>query len=1539
MTPRRPASVPADEPESVSPGQAGISGLRRGSGSPSGSRGTSTLRVSPGRAAAVEAAARSWSRQLVDLGGRNSLIYYRGQRSGTLDLGALPRPAIEALVRGERIDVMSFFAGSEIRADVLRRLRRIHSKSREYFEEQGVSTLYLAVGLATWTSDRTPNVPNAPALLRPAVLSVRGAAQSDFKLGLDGDMEISPTLLHVLEAEFGRPLDLGDLESRIDGPIDTTAEIEAVLEAVRSAAAHVPGFTVRGAFTLANFSYAKLPMVKDLEAAGAALAGHDVIAALAGHSESSHRIQDRNRAIAVPLGSPDNVAPGEEALVLDADASQSFVVDSAMAGGDLIVKGPPGTGKSQTIANLIATAAARGKTVLFVAEKRAAIDAVLNRLRDHGLGDLVLDMHGLSTRRAVAETMARSLDLVGAVPADPPDPDLATLRQVRAALAGHVRTIHEPRQPWGVSVWEARLRCHFAASGARTDLRLERQVLDRLAGDRYVAAQRATRGLAELDAFEERVADSPWQRLDDGDPDAFPRALEVVARLRGGSLGAAFDRVAAETADTGLPLPGSIAGWKACVEAWTDVARAVDVFGPGIFGPDPGCVAGVRVLGATFLGATSDAVSERQSDLRSEWQAQFPSLFRDPTRPAVVRPEMLAAFEAFDPDLRGFARLRARLFDRRYRAARDLIRPMLAAPWTSDEEAADALAGAVRAARFWDRLAGDGLPRMPASFTSQGGPSFESVYGDLAALRPVLDALAARSSRSTGASGASPGGFEDLSIEALGKGLDRLAREKGIALRLPRIRERLGELQAVGLGPCIEEMASERLGAGLLGQRLDFVWHRSILDRLELEEIGLTSFDPVRQSRAVADFARLDTHAIAGNPGRITRAYAERVVGTLDRYRDQAQVIVHQAALKRGHMPLRRLFAAAPDVLLALKPCWAMSPLMVSQWLPPDTFFDLVVFDEASQVLPADAVPAILRGRQLVVAGDNRQLPPTTFFASQSLDDDVDEEALLRETQPTEGFESVLDSVSPILPTATLTWHYRSRDESLIAFSNRSFYDGALTTFPSPSGEPAIRHVLVRPGTARGEGGADDESARDEVAEVVRLVVEAAEKRPGESLGVIALGIAQAERIQDAIHAAVKNRRDLDAFFDDQVREPFFVKNLERVQGDEREAIILSIGYAKTADGRLLRRFGPINLEGGERRLNVAVTRSRRRMIVVSAFTAADIDLRKGLSVGAQRLRDYLAYAESASRSEMPATPADGELSPLERELRDGLAAAGVATVPRVGKSGQAIDFGVVHPTDPNRFVMALELDGPAYARIPTTRDRDRLREQQLERLGWGYHRLWVDGWLSDRDGAIETAKRAVEAVLDGRKTAVSTGEPGKPKASHTAEPDPPDPGEPAVRGPRPDVPRYKSLRTYKPEQLVALVDWIESDGVDRSEREVIDLALEDVGGKALTVSAQKTLSLAVHLSRRTRHGGHYKAYPRPPVPRHPTTRDLVPLVDWIESDTLLRTEQQLAFELCREAGWRFYANGNNSNLLRFLRETRRTRASRAAKAPPKSRH
>jgi very-short-patch-repair endonuclease len=472
---------------------------------------------------------------------------------------------------------------------------------------------------------------------------------------------------------------------------------------------------------------------------------------------------------------------------------------------------------------------------------------------------------------------------------------------------------------------------------------------------------------------------------------------------------------------------------------------------------------------------------------------------------------------------------------------------------------------------------------------------------------------------------------------------------------------------------------------------------------------------------------------LAANQVRVRRAWASMTRDAEDRHPLQARVLRKQAALRRGHLPLRRLLDQTSDVLFALKPCWAMSPLMVSQVLPAARLFDVVIFDEASQIVPADAIPSVIRAHQVVVAGDDHQLPPTSFFRQSVASDEEDEDDDLVSFDT--GFESVLDALRPLLPTAPLNWHYRSRDERLVAFSNDRIYGGALTTFPGVLTGDCLVHEVVA-------------SVDDEVTRVVELILEHAKKRPSESLGVIALGLRHAERIDTALRAALAEAPPaVESFFAEDAPSPFFIKNLERVQGDERDAIILSVGYGKHSDGRMRYQWGPLLRDGGERRLNVAATRAKHRLTLVSSFSSHDVDPSRVTKAGARMLAEYLDYAGSGGVP-VSASGSSGELDSFAESVRSRLAEHGITVVPSYGVGGYRVDFAFAHPDDPSRMILAVEVDGASYRDSGSVRDRDRLRKEHLERLGWQYRRLWSTNWFHDPEGEAARLREAYEQAV-----------------------------------------------------------------------------------------------------------------------------------------------------------------------------------------------
>ncbi|MCX4667968.1 DUF3320 domain-containing protein [Streptomyces sp. NBC_01381] len=440
-----------------------------------------------------------------------------------------------------------------------------------------------------------------------------------------------------------------------------------------------------------------------------------------------------------------------------------------------------------------------------------------------------------------------------------------------------------------------------------------------------------------------------------------------------------------------------------------------------------------------------------------------------------------------------------------------------------------------------------------------------------------------------------------------------------------------------------------------------------------------------------------------------------------------------------------------------------MSPLTVSQFLPPDFRFDVVIFDEASQVLPQDAVNSVYRGNALIVAGDQKQLPPTSFFSAASESDDDDE----WDEDGSDGFESVLDAckASGVLRGLPLLWHYRSRHENLIAFSNHEFYDNSMMTFPGALEQsPDVGVEFFKSDGVYDRGGRSNNPG--EAAMVAQRVIHHFATRPGRTLGVVALSKAQAEAIEEAVQKARAARPDLDRFFTDDRLDGFFVKSLETVQGDERDVIILSVGYGPDQQGKLRSTFGPINRDGGWRRLNVAVTRARRRMEVVTSFYGGDLPDSTNKSV--QHLKRYLQYAQHGPQIlQTEAADFDAEPeSPFEEEVLAVLRDWGYSVQPQVGVAGFRIDMAVRHPGAPGTYALGIECDGAMYHSSRAARDRDRLRESVLRDLGWKLHRIWGTDWYRNRRDAMARLKAAVEAACTEDPHEVRAGAADAPVSS-----------------------------------------------------------------------------------------------------------------------------------------------------------------------------
>jgi very-short-patch-repair endonuclease/DNA polymerase III delta prime subunit len=1311
----------------------------------------------------------------MDLSRRNNLLYFRELKVGTLNFDPLDYQTRHDLVSGKEIIPLRYIPGAD-NQKVAGNLREIWRKARSNLEEKGLETLFLGIGMASWKPGDEGSAPQSPVLLLPISVSYKGTDSRNVAMKRSGDLQLNPALLQILQMDFGCALD----ETTILADTDFEGipfNPDAIFASLRRAAAAVPDFSITDRLVLGNFSFQRMAMVRDLNDFENALVSNDLIAAIAGDVQAQALIQRLH--FDIDPRELDQIPPEDEWLILKSDSSQRAAIEAVKKGQHLVIQGPPGTGKSQTISNLIGALVADGKRVLFVAEKRAALDVVLQRLKNVGLEHLVLDLHGADiSKREIITGLKLSNDTVrnsGEVSCDDCHRRFADRR---AALNGHDTELHLPRAPAGLSVYDIEGQLLKMPSAAISPLRWRGQELLTL---NQPTVDRVSDLLSQEDGFKDllfRTGASPWISAHFKSGDEANRIQDVVYRLSGSG----FPKYRAETAklmdSCGLSAPDSLAEARDSLNLIKQAEDVLALVEPQIFDKD------LEKMLAVMKPATGGFFSELKSTL-------FSPEFRR-TRKALLSMERFGKQPT--PDLYRHGRFAADVLSR------------------------------------WRALALDktAKPRIP--------PGFHEVAGWHSAVMNDIMALSGPLNRND---------LPLLEFGQLGKLLDALSSDRVTPHRFVTLKAINDELGRLGANKVLEYILSRRPDAQLWPLLYKRAWLESCLDEISANVPSIPGFNGRNQDRLVKDFCALDDERMLLAQSRIKRRHGQHVIDVMNQFPDQTGVIKREMEKKTRHKPLRTLMSEAPAVLTALCPCWMASPLSVSQLLDAkQVYFDYVIFDEASQVLPETAIPAIMRGNFVIVAGDSHQLPPTTFFTAT--DDEESEE----EPSSTAGFQSILDMMAAFVDNRSLEWHYRSRDETLITYSNHHIYNDRLVTFPGTGKQSALSHVLVEPPPRDGQ----EESSAEEVRKVVDLILEHARERPNESLGVITMGLKHAKRLQTALDAEIDKGVNNAEFFNPDKREHFFIKNLERVQGDERDAIILSIGYGKTRDGKLPYRFGPLLQDGGERRLNVAITRARDRMTVVSAFTHNDMDPEKSSAKGVQLLRGYLQFSASRGTDLGDRGKSNEALNPFESDVFDTLSAKGIPLIPQWGTSSYRIDMVAKHPKRPGRFVLAIECDGASYHSAPMARDRDRLRQEQLEALGWKFHRIWSLDWFMRRDEEIKRAldayAKAVEIADEQDKHSGKAGNAGGIGGSRPSIPAGQDILELKTRGPKPQVWMAGKIDDYRPEDVRAMVYWVMSDGKLRTDDEIVEEAARELGFSRMGTKIDATIRNEVQMTR-----------------------------------------------------------------------------------------
>ncbi|MDR0912206.1 MAG: hypothetical protein LBM96_06355, partial [Methanobrevibacter sp.] len=550
----------------------------------------------------------------------------------------------------------------------------------------------------------------------------------------------------------------------------------------------------------------------------------------------------------------------------------------------------------------------------------------------------------------------------------------------------------------------------------------------------------------------------------------------------------------------------------------------------------------------------------------------------------------------------------------------------------------------------------------------------------------------------------------------------------------------------------ISLIKNDKLKGELIIPTFLYNFAKSSLNKILEKNNILDSFNSERYYEILDRFRNMDRDFIELNRYRVKEVLQEsrpNISGATSIYSEQG-ILLHEFARRRGMLPIRSLLKRCSNVIKEIKPCFMMSPLSVAKFLNPEiyeSYFDYVIFDEASQLKLEDGIGAMLRGKNYVIMGDTKQLPPTNFFADNNFNDDDDFNDENYDNYNVVDVESVLHHCHNAFQNKMLKWHYRSKHESLIAVSNAEFYDNSLFVFPSSkrkTKELGLKFIHCADGIYDRGGSATN---RIEAKHVIDYAIKQLQNNPNKSLGIGTFSVRQKTALYDELELRLKNKPELQEFFKESGENGFFIKNIENIQGDERDIILISVGYGFDSNKRLLLNFGPINNEGGERRLNVLITRAREKCVVFSNFRSSDLNLPPNTSNGLRVLKTFLYYAESGEFPIAETTERDFD-SPFEKSVYDFLTDKGYEVEKQVGSAGYRIDLAIIDKNNRDDYILGIECDGATYHSSKVARDRDRLRQEILEGLGWKIYRIWSTDWFHNRKNAKNNLIKAIEEAI-----------------------------------------------------------------------------------------------------------------------------------------------------------------------------------------------
>lgn len=1275
------------------------------------------------------------------------------------------RFAQEALDRNEIVADMA-------QIDLDAGLVQLYRKAKNDLQEGGANTLYLALGMLRWKqAEHETRIYRAPLLLVPVKLERQSAASKVKIVHHEDEPVFNMTLLEMLRQDFDLHIPLLEGELPKD---DSGVDVPLIWEIMRKAIREIPGFEVSEDVVLSTFSFAKYLMWKDLAERTDALKQSPFVKHLI---ESPRDAYEHSSNFIKPSEIDEKIDPKDLFMPLPADGSQIVAVHASTQGGDFILEGPPGTGKSQTISNIIAHNLALGKKVLFVSEKMAALEVVYNRLKDKGLGKYCLELHSnKANKREVLNQLGASWHSREIKAQDEWHMHAQRLKDLRDNLNNFVKILHTPHKT-GVSVrmaigqavrWQEnyRLKLDWGNNLSndrlkdRGDLEQARDIAKRLGQNYAVLNEDDVKAFSDI---QQTNWSNAWQN------DLVDAASNIVKSANHLSLATQKILVSIsieEKSDLTLGFCNQLKKIATAIKKATsyNLGFALQSEGQEIFDALErlyDLLEAYRTAKAELPYIDDNVKSAPISLWKAEWSEAENNLW--PLNKAKLFLLRRKMNKFLYPHADSNAEVNLDVVDKlhSYLVSIDKLASKIpmSAPW-------DGLSTDIANSREILEI-GKGLREGIAGISSSV-EEFPRIRERICAFcvdgRDMLQAgmpipaLATEFIDSLERFEGFYKNYEHL-CDAKELGGDNLAvitnKAEGIVNLQTRInawcrwQNTTKEARSYEIFPLVSAIINgtvlpENAEDAFYTAYCSWLSERLIDDRDVLREFSAVSHEDkiilYRQidkklSELSIEYIKAKLSGDIPDPEDVTRASG---YGILNR----------ELQKKMRHKPVRQLITEMGDALTALTPCLLMSPLSVAQFLSTDSqMFDLVVFDEASQITVWDAIGAIARGKNVIVVGDPKQMPPTSFFdRSASSEEETDDDI--------EDLESILDeALAASVKLHRLTGHYRSKHESLIAFSNHRYYNGELVTYPAAeTRETAVSLIKVEGEYLRGKGRTNPEEAKAIVREVIGRLTDPV--RSQLSIGVIALNSEQQRLIDDLLDQERRNNPELEKFFGDDVEEPVFVKNLETVQGDQRDVILLSIGYGPDTPGAqtMSMNFGPLNRKGGERRLNVAITRATSEMVIFASFSPSMIDLTR---TSAQAVRDLKHYLEFAERGPVALGEAithigghDSYDSDFEEAVADGLRKYGWVIHTQIGVSKFRIDLGVMHPDNPGCYLAGIECDGMTYHSSPSARDRDKVRHAILENLNWRLIRIWSTDYFIDPKHTLERVNEQLNKIL-----------------------------------------------------------------------------------------------------------------------------------------------------------------------------------------------